>query len=825
MNALLLDLRYSVRMLRQSPSFAAAAILTLALGIGGNTAIFGLLNALVLRPMPVVAAPEQLAWVFSTPSYELFSYPDYADLREQTSGAFAALAAFQPTFLSMAQGQEVTRVRGEAVSDNYFSVLGVRPALGAPISAPVGRSEPQVVLGDALWRERFGGDPAVIGRSLQINGFPFLVIGVAPPGFAGTQTGFRTDLWVPLAAQEQAVPALSTWKPLTTRAYRWLEVMGRLRDGAPLPRAQVTAAAVARRLAAAFPGSNRGFDHPVVLSADGGDPLLRRNQLPLLALLMSVVTLVLLIACANVANLLLTRALVRSGEMSLRQALGASRARLLRQVLVESVLLALLGGALGLFLAAPLGRLLLSFLPAEIGPVAIDLQLDHRVLAFTLLASLLTGCLFGLAPAFSVSSRSLLLALRGVTTGGRSGGRRGMRLRAALVVSQVALSLVLLVGAGLLLRTLQNQQSADPGFNSDNVLLLDFDLSLRGYTAAAGESFQRQLRQRLGALPGVRVASLSTLAPLGLDTARLSMAPAGHLPGPGQPPLNALISCVSPDFLRTLGIPLLHGRDFSSADGANAPRVAIVNQELAARLWPGEEAVGKRLSFPAPPLPGSATARLLEPDATVIGVARNSKYTSLGERPQPFLYLALSQKYDPATILFVRTEAAAMSLVESVRRELRSLDPYLPVYQIRSLRQQVGASLWSVRLTAALCALFGAFALLLAAVGIYSVLSQSVAQRTHEIGVRMAVGAQRSDVFGLIIRQSLKLTLIGVALGVLIALGLARTLSRFLIGVSTADPLTFAAIALLLIAVSWLAAYLPARRAVRVDPVAALRAE
>jgi putative ABC transport system permease protein len=826
MNALFLDVRHAGRMLLRSPGFALAIVVTLAFGIGGNSAIFSLLSSLLLRPLSQVE-PQRVTWVFSSPDFGSFSYPDYRDLRAEKDAAFSSLAAFHPLFLSLTRGDVNERVRGEAVSDDYFATLGVRLAVGAGIAnAEAGRGTPfQVVLGHDLWQDRFSGDPAVIGRAIQLNGHPFTVVGVAPADFLGAQTGFATQLWVPIEAQAAAEPSASRWKPLETRSYRWLDVVGRLRPGASIEQARGAVTTAARQLASAYPDTNRGFDRPLVVSASLGDPRLRRAQLPLFGLLMGVVALVLLIACANVANLLLARSLVRRGEIAVRQALGATRPRLLRQMLLESILLAVAGGALGLLLTIPIKNLLLSFLPSELSDLAVDLRLDGRVLAFTLIVSVLTGILFGLAPAPGLSRFSLPLALRNVTLAGRAGGRRGTRLRSILVVVQVALSLVLLTGAGLLLRTLHTQQKVDPGFDPQNVLLLAFDLSLRGYDEARGETFQRTLTDDLKGLPGVRSVSLATLAPLGLDTTRKSVAAAERTLGPGELPLNVLINSVSADHLRTLGIPLLRGRDFTAADRADTPLVAIINEELAERLWPGQDPIGRRISFPAPPAPGSTTPRLLEPDVTIVGLARNSKYVSLGERPQPYLYQPLSQRYQPATLLFVRTEGSSLGMIDGVRKELRRLDPFLPVYEVRLLSEQVGASLWSVRLSATLCAVFGLFALLLSALGLYSVLAQAVAQRIHEIGVRMALGAERSEVFRMILWQSLRLTLIGVAVGLVAALLLARGLSSLLFDVSSADPLTFAVVTLVLAAVACLASYLPARRAVQVDPVVALRAD
>jgi len=817
LDSLLQDIRYTLRTLRRAPGFTAVIVLTLALGIGGNTTIFGFLNALLLRPLPV-QEPDRLVWIFANQDLGSLSYPDYLEYR-QHGRSFSSLAAFSSVFLGLKQGEEAERVRGEIVSSEYFSTFGLRPAAGRFFTAEEGQpgGAPTVVLGHGLWRSHFGGDPQVLGRSLEINGYPFTVVGVAPASFSGTQVGSEIDVWVPFAALDQALPGLAQRDPLHSRSVRWLKVIGRLQPGAPLGRARAEVATIAGRIAQAHPETGPGMlGRPLLVPAAGGDPELRREQLSLLGLLMGMVGLVLLIACANVANLLLARAHQRRGEIGVRQALGASRPRLIRQLLIESSLLALLGGALGLLLTAPVSDLLLAFLRPTLGPVSLNLQPDVQVLLFTLAVAVVTGMAFGLAPALNISRVSLAGTLQGVTRSGRSGGVLGTKLRSLLVVAQVALSLILLVGAGLLLRTLQTQRSSDPGFATGDVLLLSFDLGMGGYDDTTGRAFQRDLTKRVTGLPGVRAAHLANLVPLSPGSFRRAVGPEGYEPQPGRPPLFAMSNAVSPGHFRTLEISL-QGRDFDDRDTAESERVAIVNETLARRLWPGKSAIGQRITFPAPP------GMPREPDVRVVGVARTVKYSTLAEEPQPFLYLPLEQSYQPANTLFVRTEGDPAGMLDALRRELRELDRDLPVYDVRTLTEQVGASLWPVRLSATLFTIFGILALLLAAMGIYAVVSQSVAQRTHEIGVRLAIGAQRADVFRLVMRQSMKLALIGVAIGLPTAFALTRALQGILFGLGLSDLLTYLVIPLLLAGVAWVAAYMPARRALQVDPVIALR--
>lgn len=818
MSSLLQDIRYALRTLRRAPGFATVIVLTLALGIGGNTIIFSFLNALLLRPLPV-HEPDRLVWLFANEQLGTLSYPDYLEYRKQGS-SFSSLAAFSSVFLSLKQGETAERIRGELVSSEYFSAFGLRPAAGRFFSdeEEPGRV-PSVVLGHGLWHSRFAGDPGVIGRNLEINGQPFIVVGVAPATFSGSQVGSEVDLWVSFAALGQAIPSLAQNDPLHSRSVRWLKVIGRLKPGVELGSAQAEVATIAKRIAQEHPESAApgAFGRPLLISAGGGDPELRRDQLPLFGLLMGMVGLVLLIACANVANLLLARAHQRRGEIGVRQALGASRPRLIRQLLIESLSLSLLGAALGLLLTATVSDLLLAFFRPTLGPVSLNLQPDARVLLFTLLVSLVTGAAFGLAPALNLSRVSLSGSLQGLTRSGSSSGVLGAKLRSLLVITQVALSLVLLVGAGLLVRTLRSQQASDPGFNTARVLLLSFDLGMAGYDETTGHAFQRELTRRLSDIPGVQSLHLTTLAPLSPGSFRRAVGPEGYEPQPGRPPFFALINAVSPGHFRTLEIPLLQGRDFDDRDTAEAERVVIVNDTLARRLWPGKSPVGQRITFPAPP------GMPRDPDARVVGVAPTVKYSTLGEEPQPLLYQPLAQSYQPATTLLVRTEGEPAGMLQALLGTLQDIDRDLPAYDIRTLTEQVGASLWPVRLSATLFTVFGLLALLLAAMGIYAVVAQSVAQRTHEIGVRLAIGAQRSDVFRLVMRQSMKLASIGVAIGLVTAFALTRALSGVLFGLDSSDPLTYLTIPLLLAGVAWVAAYMPARRALQVDPVIALR--
>ncbi|HEV7890009.1 MAG TPA: ABC transporter permease [Pyrinomonadaceae bacterium] len=816
---LLQDIRYGIRMLWKTPGFTAVALVSLALGIGVNTAVFSLFNAVLLRPVPVVREQERIVWL-RAPS----SYPDYQDYREQ-SRSFEGMAAATGTreFSFTREGGEPELLRGELVTANYFDVLGVGAGLGRTFVEDEGRTPtPVVVLSQDLWRTRFGSDPSIVGRRISLNGLGFNVVGVAPANFTGTEAGLARELWVPLSMEPVLSPpdskqslASRDLELLRNRNSHWLAVLARLKDGVEREQAASELEGIARRVAES--NGERVTEETLrrvrLLQMNGGlDPSDREEALPIAGLVMGVVGLVLLIACANIAGLLVARAAVRRRETAIRQALGATRTRLVRQWLTESVLLGVAGGAAGLLLALWANDLMVSYAGGT--PIAsLDLRLDYRVLAFTLLVSVATGVVFGLAPALQASRLDIVTALKTEDTLARSGSRRS-RLRAAFVTAQVTLSVVLLVCAGLFIRSLRNAHTIDPGFRVERALTVTVDLGLLRYKETEGGNFYRELLSRVESQPGVERASLVRFAQLGSSFAQGQVVAEGKSSDDGEG-TGTGFNVVGPRYFETMGTSLVRGRDFTEADREGAPKVAVVNETLAAMLWPGEDALGKRLSFEG------ARGPFLE----VVGVARDGKYRSLGDRSRPYLYTPLFQSYQPRMTLVVRTSGEPAALAGTVRGQLRALDPNLPVAEVRTLAEQFDLSLLPARVAAYTLGGFGLLALALAAIGIYGVVSYSVAQRTREIGVRVALGARARDVMRLVIGEGLSVVGLGLALGLALAFVVARLFASFLYGVGAADPLTFVGVPALLGSIALAAGYLPARRATKVDPMVALRHE
>jgi len=814
------DVRYGARMLANSPGFTLIVVLTLALGIGANGTIFSLVNALLLRPLPV-DKPDQLTAVytsdFSSGDYGGSSYPDYVDFRDRND-VLEGLVAYQPRPFSLSVNNVTERAFGEVVSGNYFSVLGVKLALGRgflPEEDRVPGTHPVVVISHQLWRGRYGGDPGVIGRSLTLNGHPFTIVGVAAENYSGLIRGIGETLWVPAMMTDQVSPGR---RSLTSRGDRGWLLMGRLREGVTIGQARAAFRLIAEHLYRAWPrewANIRQESRAISLLPESEARVMPQFRLPLalfMALLMAVVGLVLLISCANVANLLLARAAGRRKEIAVRLSLGAGRGRLIRQLLTESLLLAAAGGAAGLLLAVWGADLLMAFKPPVEFPIAIDVSLDWRVFGFTLGASLVTGLLFGLAPALTASRPDLVAALKD----GAGGAGRG-RLRGALVVAQVALSLLLLICSGLCLRSLRNAGAIDPGFDADDLLALSMDLGLQGYDEAAGRNFSRQLLERVRALPGVESASLAEYLPLGMGGSRRGITIEGYTPRPGES-TEVGSSAVAPGYVETLRIPLLRGRAFGAEDRPGAPGVVMVNEAFARRYWPGQDPIGKRIEMGINNSNGA-------PRLTVVGVVKDGKYVTLGEEVTPFFYLNLAQRYEAAPTLVVRTRGNPFDDLAAVRREVGALDRHLPLYDVKTVRQHLGLALLPARLAGSALGVFGLMALVLAAAGIYGVMSCAVAQRTREIGIRMALGARVVDVLKLIVRQGMRLVVIGLVIGLLAAMALTRVMASLLYGVSATDPLTFTLIAALLTVVALLACWVPARRAAKVDPLVALRRE
>jgi predicted permease len=813
MQTLWQDLRYGARMLMKQPGFTLIAVCTLALGIGANTAIFSLVNTVLLRSLPV-ANPQQIVAVNVTMNkgteYVVTSYPNYKDLRDRND-VLAGIIAYRPAPLSLSSDGRNERVFGYLATGNYFDVLGVKAVLGRMFTQDDDRApgaHPVTVMSYNLWQNRFGGDPNVVGKTVILNGHTFTVIGIAPKGFHGTEIMFAAAFWAPMMMQRQIEPGSNF---LDERGDGRLMMSARLKDGVTKEQAQASLGNLMNQLATEYPDINEGRAielHPPGLIS----PQFRTPIIGFATVLMGVVGLVLLIACTNLANLLLARATGRRKEIAIRLALGASRWQIMRQLLTESVLLALLGGAVGVLLAAWIGDLVSAFKPPVDFALLIDLSLDWRVLSFTLALSLLTGIVFGVLPALQSSRPDLVPALKDETA---IAGYRRSWLRNGLVVAQVALSLVLLICAGLIVRSLQQAQSLNPGFNANNAVMVSFDLGLQGYDKARGQAFHQQALERVRALPGVEAAALADWLPLTLTESSTVVYVEGKTPPNFANLPSTIYTRVGPDYFRAMGISLLAGREFTPQEREEASRVVIVNETFARRFWPGENALGKQFKF------GGAD----EPAWQIVGVAKDGKYVTLGERPRLLVYQPLSRNYSSLVNLVVRSSADAATALAAVRREVNSLDPTLPLYNVRTMREHLSLPLFGARVAATVLGAFGVLALLLAAIGIYGVMSYSVSQRTREVGIRMALGAQRSDVLKMMVRQGMSVALIGIGIGLAGAFGVTRLLADLLFGVSATDPLTFIVIVVLLTGVALLACFVPARRATKVDPIVALRCE
>jgi putative ABC transport system permease protein len=808
------DLRYALRILIRNPAFTTVTVLSLALGIGANTTIFSFVNALLLKP-PAVADPDRLVevWEHNTTrgtgigSSMQLSYPDFEYFRDHNR-SFSAMAAFtgEPAAVVWNREGEGEMLRAAMVSDNFFSLLGVRPALGRAFLAQEDRSgtdETVVVLSHALWKDRFGSDPAVLGQGLVLNGRRFTVIGVAPPSFTGLMAGFTADVWTPMPMHAAVNPGID----LAERHQHWVVGVGQLRPGMTQSDAAADLALLGQQLATTYPDANRHLAPSAMAVALIPSPF-RGVVGGASGVLMAVVGLVLLIACANVANLLLAKAAGRRREIAIRFALGANRRRVVQQVLTESVVIAVIAGALGLVFSMWAAPLLLSMKPASL-PLFLNVSPDVRVLGFTLAASLMTGVAFGLAPALQ---QSRIDQIDGLKEGSQQSGASKSRLRSALVVAQVTACVVLLVGASLCLRSLMNARSIDPGFTIENGVTASLNVQTFGYDETRGREFYDNLLARVRTVPGVRAAALADHLPLGQIMRMAGVV----VPGAGTEPIGIELAIVTPGYFEAMGIPLVRGRDFTANDDPRGPAVVVINEQMAKRYWPKQDAVGEFITLAGRDNQGTR--------AQVIGVVRTGKYQSLGESPKPYLYRPLAQEYGPNAQLIVRA-VDETTVGGSLRETVRSLDPRLALVGLETLRQHMQLPLFPAQAAGALLGLFGALALLLAVVGLYGVISYTVSQRAREIGVRIALGARDADVVRLVLSQGLRLTALGLGIGFAGALAVSRVLSSVLYGVTPTDPVSFGLVGGVLMIVALVASYVPARWAMRVDPIRALRSE
>jgi len=805
MDYLLQDFRLAFRRLRQSPGFAFAAIVTLALGIGANTVTFSAINKLLLRPLPV-ERPGELVFLNSNRAGDNQSYPNYKDLRDRNQ-SLAGLIAMRVAPVNMSQNGNNAHVWGYEVTGNYFDVLGVRALLGRTLTPADDQkigAHPVVVLSYNSWQSRFAGDPGVIGKSVKINGLGYTILGVMPSGFFGTELVFRPEFWVPVAMEPQIEPG-NAW---INERFDWnLWAVGRLKPGVTRIQAESDLNTVAAQMGREIPDLQglRIYLTPPGLIGD----TLRGGVIGFTAVLMALAGLVLLIACTNLASLLLARASDRAREIALRLALGAGRWRLVRQLLSESLLLSLAGAAGGLFLAVWLVDALAAWRPPIDIPITMDFAIDFRVLVFTAAAGLLTTLLFGLAPALQAARTDLIPALKNAAFNTRL---RRWHLRETLVTSQIALSVVLLVGTLLVVRSLQRALTINLGFNPRNTVAVATDLGLSGYDETRGREFQHRLIDKVSALPGITSAAFANSLPLSLDQSNTSVFAEGKpVPRPGETP-EACYYMVGPGYFHAMQTRLVAGRAFDQHDQKDSRPVAIVNQAFAARLFPNENALGKRFRTG-----GDWTE--------IVGIVENGKYESLSDGLKLALFWPASQHFNATTTVVARSSLPADQVVRMIQHAVHDLDPTLPFYQAGSLDDHLRLPLLPARLAASMLGAFGVLAIVLAATGVYGVMAYAVSRRKREIGIRIAIGASRRQVMRLVLIRTSVLLAVGTVLGTLGALAIGGQFSPILYGVSPRDPLTFALAALLMAAIAFAAAWLPARRATMIEPSSALREE
>jgi predicted permease len=807
------DLRFSLRMLLKNPMFTVAAVTTLALGIGLNAATFSAVYGLLLSPLPGADEPDELVQIYRAwpgIEYGSVSVPHYQDLRDRTGDVFENVASWYLEPMAVTSDGRAERTFGMVVSANFFQTYGAEPVLGRAFIPDVESRDPGAhpvaVISDGFWQSRFGGDPGVVGRTITLNGHPFEVVGVAPADFSGPVNFAAPPIYVPLMMANVLTPAFNV---LEARGSNSMNVVGRLHDGVTVERAREALDVVLAQLAEEYPRFyETQLGHTVVRQRDAGiHPSFGDAQRGMSTVMMVVVALLLLIACVNVANLFLARARDRQREMGIRLSMGAGRGRIIQQLLTESLLFSVVAGAAGLALANVATSLLAGFRPPVDGPWAFNVETNSTVLWFTAAVSLATGFIFGMAPALQSARPETVAAIKGET-----GGAGRSRASSALVVLQVALSLFLLISSGLFLRSLQAATRIDPGFDEPRSLAMAaVDPGLQGYDEPRGRQFWERIQEEVRALPEVVGVGLVVHAPLGLGTSDRSVAVPGYEFAEGER-TSMHYTYISEGYLDAMGIELVDGRGFTRADDENGPRVMIVNQRFAGRFWPGESAVGK-------------TVRTAGEDWEVIGVVETGKYLSLGEDPTAFMYFPDRIMYRSDRVIVARASGDPQLALQRIQDVVRRIDPDLPVYDVRSMEDHMGIALLPARLGGSVLGIFGLLGLTLAAVGIYGVMAYSVSQRKRELGIRVALGADRSSVLKLVLSEGMRLAIIGTVIGLAGALGASRLVAGLLYNASPLDPIAFTAVPLTLLGVAALAVYLPARRAARVDPIGALKSE
>jgi macrolide transport system ATP-binding/permease protein len=817
---MLTDLKFALRMLIKTPAFSIVAFLAIALGLGVNTTIFGIINTLLLRPLPV-GHVDQVVKVFTTDTHmqgnQQNSYLNYVDYAKDNT-VFSATGGYAFAGMGMTRGNETLNVGGLMVSGNYFDLLEVKPFLGRgflPEEDSTPNGHPVAVLGYNFWK-KIGGDTGIIGSTLTLNGRAFSVIGVAPPSFTGVDIGFAPDLWVPLAMHEWVNPTGQLW--FEKRRALFMSIIARLKPGVSISEAEAQMKTIAKQLEQAYPDVNKERSVKLLsleaakaqgLGGPGNENIAQNVSLLLLFAAGSI----LLIACANVANLLLARATTRQREMAVRIALGAGRGRIVRQLLTESVLLAIIGGIGGVMLAYWLGDLLLSLVPPTPVPLALNPQPDGRVLLFAFAVALLSGIVFGLAPALQTARWDLTQGLRERASASGGGGLSRWSLRNLLVIGQIAVSLLLLIGSALFLKAFHSAQAIDPGFRTENLAILTIDPTLAGYDKTRGTQLTRTILERIQHDPRVVNADLNQWIPLGFGGQGRTILVEGRAENDEHNRRLANISPITPGYLETMAIPLLRGRKFSEHDcEKSAAQVAIIDETMAKQFWPNDDPIGKRFRF------------LVDPGMfEVIGIARNSKALTLGETPVPMTYIPFVDLPDGGISFFVHTAGVPGPMLSETHRIVREIDMHVPVIYEKTIRDHMAFALWPSWMGAMILGALGVLALVLASVGVYGVMAYSVSQRTRELGIRMALGAQTGQVLGLVLRQGMLLAAIGLGIGLFGAFGSTRLASSFLYGVNPSDPFIFIGVTSVLAAAALVACYFPARRALKIDPVIALR--